>query len=292
MTLDVEDQQKMAKVGLEMKLLTSEVDAEAEKWDEYAENDIVKRAKSMSSMAYNMYLFTRGDGPLKTTHDLFTQAEFFAEEANKMYKTVREFSYEVPGSAEKNDLSTILEKIPIHCQQLQVLVKSPTVGKSATFSKVDSVIQETKNLMNEIAKLVTACFVCATKPIADGQERRVVSYEVRGKINESPGDSGKSTKWVVEPHIDLSFWEGNEGAAPLPPSQTIVQSSSTARYLPGHPPFVRCSSPPRSFTNIGSKSSAANDEPKKRYIGLFGNMAKRHQAAKQAATAAPRRAAR
>ncbi|KAL3998561.1 Vinculin family protein [Acanthocheilonema viteae] len=162
-TLDVEDQQKIAKVGLEMKLLTSEVDAEAEKWDEYAENDIVKRAKAMSSMAYNMYLFTRGDGPLKTTHDLFTQAEFFAEQANKMYKTVREFSYEVPGSAEKNDLSTILEKIPIHCQQLQVLVKSPTIGKPATFSKVDSVIQETKNLMNEIAKLVTACFVCATK---------------------------------------------------------------------------------------------------------------------------------
>ncbi|KAK0423879.1 hypothetical protein QR680_008384 [Steinernema hermaphroditum] len=146
-----------------MKLLTSEVDAEAEKWDEYAENDIVKKAKAMSSMAYNMYLFTRGDGPLKTTHDLFTQAEFFAEQANKMYKTVREFSYEVPGSAEKNDLSATLEKIPIHCQQLQVLVKSPTVGKSATFSKVDSVIQETKNLMNEIAKLVTACFVCATK---------------------------------------------------------------------------------------------------------------------------------
>ena len=46
-TLDVEDQQKMAKVGLEMKLLTSEVDAEAEKWDEYAENDIVKRAKAI-----------------------------------------------------------------------------------------------------------------------------------------------------------------------------------------------------------------------------------------------------
>ncbi|KAK5967539.1 Alpha-catulin, partial [Trichostrongylus colubriformis] len=119
-TLDIEDQQKMAKVGLEMKLLTSEVDAEAEKWDEYAENDIVKRAKAMSSMAYNMYLFTRGDGPLKTTHDLFTQAEFFAEQANKMYKTVREFSYEVPGSAEKSELSVILERIPVHCQQLQV----------------------------------------------------------------------------------------------------------------------------------------------------------------------------
>lgn len=29
----------------------------------------------VSAMAYNMYLFTKGDGPLKTTHDLFTQAE-------------------------------------------------------------------------------------------------------------------------------------------------------------------------------------------------------------------------
>ncbi|KAF1770274.1 hypothetical protein GCK72_002092 [Caenorhabditis remanei] len=175
-TLDVEDQQKMAKVGLEMKLLTSEVDAEAEKWDEYAENDIVKRAKAMSSMAYNMYLFTRGDGPLKTTHDLFTQAEFFAEQANQMYRTVREFSYEVPGSAEKSDLSAILERIPLHCQQLQVMVKSPTVGKTATFGKVDSVIQETKNLMNEIAKLVTASFVCATKMFQDSQQGTKSSF--------------------------------------------------------------------------------------------------------------------
>ncbi|XGW19121.1 hypothetical protein V3C99_003161 [Haemonchus contortus] len=196
-TLDIEDQQKMAKVGLEMKLLTSEVDAEAEKWDEYAENDIVKRAKAMSSMAYNMYLFTRGDGPLKTTHDLFTQAEFFAEQANKMYKTVREFSYEVPGSAEKSELSAILERIPVHCQQLQVLVKSPTVGKSATFGKVDSVIQETKNLMNEIAKLVTSSFVCATK------------YEIEfrgGSVSRTVGDgdaraSRESTLWRRTPSI-------------------------------------------------------------------------------------------
>lgn len=104
----------------------------------------------MSAMSYNMYLFTKGDGPLKTTHDLFTQAEFFAEQANKMYKTVCEFLGEVnfysfkklyflqvPGSPEKNDLQNILEKIPLHCQQLQVLVKSVTVGKSATFSKVN-----------------------------------------------------------------------------------------------------------------------------------------------------------
>lgn len=71
-------------------------------------------------MAYNLFLFTKGEGPLKTTHDLFTQAEFFAEQASKMYKTVKDFSFEVPGSAEKNELVAILERIPQHYQQLTV----------------------------------------------------------------------------------------------------------------------------------------------------------------------------
>lgn len=37
------------------------------------------------------------------------------------------------------------------------------MGKAATFTKVDNVIQETKNLMNVISKVVTTCFECATK---------------------------------------------------------------------------------------------------------------------------------
>jgi C1A family cysteine protease len=45
----------------------------------------------MSSMAFSMYLFTRGEGPLKTTQDLFVQAEYFSEEGYKLYKSVREF---------------------------------------------------------------------------------------------------------------------------------------------------------------------------------------------------------
>ncbi|KAH7701047.1 Alpha-catulin, partial [Aphelenchoides avenae] len=214
-TLDVEDQQKIAKVGLEMKLLTAEVEAEAEKWDEYAENDIVRRAKAMSSMSYNMYLFTKGDGPLKTTHDLFTQAEFFAEQANKMYQTVREFAYEVPGSPEKNDLQVILDRIPLHCQQLQVLVKSPTVGKSATFSKVDAVISETKSLMNEIAKLVTACFVCATKfeieframSTSKGALMEGSEYGARSSRESSMWRRTPSVRRTVPPQLHLSSTE-------------------------------------------------------------------------------------
>lgn len=48
-------------------------------------------------------------------------------------------------------------------QRLQFTVKDHTVGKAATFTKVDNVIQETKNLMNVISKVVTTCFECATK---------------------------------------------------------------------------------------------------------------------------------
>ncbi|CAK9821329.1 Ctnnal1 [Anthophora retusa] len=166
--LDSEEQAKIAKAGLEMKLITSEMDAETEKWQESGSaleenNDIVKRAKNMSSMAFSMYQFTRGEGALKTTQDLFTQAEYFAEEANRLYKVVRQFSYQVPGGSHKKELLENLDRVPTYVQQLQFTVKNPTVGKAATFTKVDNVIQETKNLMNVISKVVTTCFVCATK---------------------------------------------------------------------------------------------------------------------------------
>lgn len=49
----------------------------------------------MSAMAFSMYQFTKGEGSLRTTQDLFTQAEYFAEEANRLYKVVRQFSYQV-----------------------------------------------------------------------------------------------------------------------------------------------------------------------------------------------------
>ncbi|XP_051157686.1 alpha-catulin [Leptopilina boulardi] len=167
-SLDSEEQAKIAKAGLEMKLITSEMNAETEKWQESGSafeenNDIVKRAKNMSSMAFAMYQFTRGEGALKTTQDLFTQAEYFAEEANRLYKVVRQFSYQVPGGNHKKELLENLDRVPTYVQQLQFTVKNPTVGKSATFIKVDNVIQETKNLMNVISKVVTTCFVCASK---------------------------------------------------------------------------------------------------------------------------------
>ncbi|KAI9578901.1 alpha-catulin-like [Glossina fuscipes] len=126
--------------------------------DDYCDNDIIKRA-----MAFLMYQFTKGNGSLKTTQDLFTQAEYFAEEANRLYKILRQFSYQVPASPHKKDLLNILDCVPTYVQTLQFTVKDHTVGPSATFVKVDHVIRETKNLMCVINSVVTKCLECATK---------------------------------------------------------------------------------------------------------------------------------
>lgn len=69
----------------------------------------------------------------------------------------------MPGGDKKKELLEHLDKVPTYVQRLQFSVKDHTVGKAATFTKVDNVITETKNLMNVISKVVTTCFECATK---------------------------------------------------------------------------------------------------------------------------------
>lgn len=71
--------------------------------------------------------------------------------------------FKVPAGTTKKELLEHLDKVPTYVQQLQFTVKEPTVGRAATFSKVDNVIQETKHLMNVISKVVTTCFDCANK---------------------------------------------------------------------------------------------------------------------------------
>lgn len=73
------------------------------------------------------------------------------------------FFFKVPAGTTKKLLLAHLDNVPTYVQQLQFTVKEPTVGRSATFCKVDNVIQETKRLMNVISKVVTTCFECANK---------------------------------------------------------------------------------------------------------------------------------
>ncbi|XP_053686075.1 alpha-catulin [Sabethes cyaneus] len=221
--LDSEEQEKIAKTGLEMKMVTNEMDAETDKWNGASEenNDIVKRAKNMSAMAFSMYQFTKGEGTLRTTQDLFTQAEYFAEEANRLYKVVRQFSYQVPAGAPKKELLDHLDKVPTYVQTLQFLVKDPAVGKDATFVKVDHVIQETKNLMNVISKVVSTSFDCANK-----------IYELTGIPFDNRLINVPSMVAPMEPI--LSRKSSNSKVTTAPVRRSSAANSSLASVAPRH----------------------------------------------------------
>ncbi|XP_046556025.1 alpha-catulin-like [Haliotis rubra] len=227
--LDAEEQAKIAKLGLEMKLITSEMDAETDKWEE-PDNDIVKRAKNMSSMAFAMYLFTRGEGPLKTTQDLFVQADYFAEEGNKLYKTVMGFAQRVPPCHHKEELLMYLDRVPVFCQQLAIRLKAPTFGKTPTFNKVDSTIQETKNLMNVIAKVVTTCFICATKFNIDYRVSPGGSYRWRCQYEGSRSSAGSDTDGGgLSPHSEGGAMFRSSSISPH--SESLYRTSSLSRSL-------------------------------------------------------------
>jgi hypothetical protein len=117
----------------------------------------------MSDMAYEIHLFTRGEGSLKTTQDLFVRADAFLQHGVLLYSIVKEFINQIPSGYLKEELVQLIEKLPINFKQLKNRLKQVTVGKTATFNKVDFVIQETRDFMNLVAKLVTSCFLATTK---------------------------------------------------------------------------------------------------------------------------------
>ncbi|XP_074542785.1 alpha-catulin isoform X1 [Halichoeres trimaculatus] len=156
--LDAEEQTSIAKLGLELRLLSSDVDTEVEKWEEQ-EHEIVRQSQSLASMAYNMHLFTRfprGEGLLKTTLDLFHQAEVLSEEGLQLCSSLRTFSSQLVDE-EKSAVMTEMEKLVALCQQLQMGAKTPVQGKTATFQKVDSSIQTTRSILTVVLSLLPVC---------------------------------------------------------------------------------------------------------------------------------------
>ncbi|CAM4632315.1 unnamed protein product [Leuciscus chuanchicus] len=153
--LDAEEQTTIAKLGLELCLLTSDVDSEVERWDEQ-DHEIVRLGQIISSMAYSMYLFTRGEGLLKTTLDLFHQAEVLSDQGLQLCPILHSLSTQLLDEDRMLIISET-EKLSTACQQLQVCAKTPVQGKSAIFQKVDSSIQNTKGILTVVVYLLPIC---------------------------------------------------------------------------------------------------------------------------------------
>ncbi|KAM7093429.1 alpha-catulin isoform 3-T3 [Molossus nigricans] len=151
---DSEEKAKIAKLGLKLGLLTSDANCEIEKW-ENQENEIVRRGRNMSSMAYSLYLFTRGEGPLKTSQDLIHQLEVFAEEGLKVASSVQAFSKQLKDDDKLMLLLEINKLIPL-CHQLQTITK--TSLQNQVCLKVDKCITKTRSMMALLVQLLSLCF--------------------------------------------------------------------------------------------------------------------------------------
>uniref|UniRef100_A0A8C5WTV2 Alpha-catulin n=1 Tax=Laticauda laticaudata TaxID=8630 RepID=A0A8C5WTV2_LATLA len=150
------EQTKFGKSGLELHKLTTRVDSEMEKWED-PENEIIRYGQGLSSMAYSMYLFTRGEGLLKIMQDLFHQAEAFATEGLKLTSALHIFSNQLEDD-DKPLLLQEIERMVSACQQLQVTAKAPAQGKTATYLKVDICIQKVKYILDILSQVLPLSF--------------------------------------------------------------------------------------------------------------------------------------
>ncbi|KAM4851335.1 alpha-catulin isoform X2 [Urocitellus parryii] len=151
---DSEEQAKIAKLGLKLGLLTSDADCEIEKWEDQ-ENEIVQYGRNMSRMAYSLYLFTRGEGPLKTSQDLIHHLEVFAAEGLKLTSSVQAFSKQLKDDDKLMLLLEINKLIPL-CHQLQTVTKASLQNKM--FLKVDKCITKTRSMMVLLVHLLSLCY--------------------------------------------------------------------------------------------------------------------------------------
>ncbi|XP_059781238.1 alpha-catulin isoform X3 [Balaenoptera ricei] len=151
---DSEEQAKIAKLGLKLGLLTSDANCEIEKWEDQ-EDEIVRYGRNMSSMAYSLYLFTRGEGPIKTFQDLIHQLEAFAEEGLKLASSVQAFSKQLKDDDKRMLLLEINKLVPL-CHQLQAVTKTPL--QNQVFLKVDKSITKTRCIMATLVQLLSLCY--------------------------------------------------------------------------------------------------------------------------------------
>ncbi|XP_060010663.1 alpha-catulin isoform X2 [Lagenorhynchus albirostris] len=157
------EQAKIAKLGLKLGLLTSDANCEIEKWEDQ-ENEVVRYGRNMSSMAYSLYLFTRGEGPIKTSQDLIHQLEVFAEEGLKLASSVQAFSKQLKDDDKLMLLLEINKLVPL-CHQLQAVTKTPL--QNQVFLKVDKSITKTRCIMATLVQLLSLCYKLLKKSQMD-----------------------------------------------------------------------------------------------------------------------------
>uniref|UniRef100_A0A4W3JT76 Alpha-catulin n=1 Tax=Callorhinchus milii TaxID=7868 RepID=A0A4W3JT76_CALMI len=178
--LDAEEQAKMAKLGLELRLHTSDVDAETERWEDQ-DSEILRQAQSMSSME---------------------------RVCNQPSKTIA-------FNLQKTNLLLEADKLPALCHQQQMTSRTPVHGKAAIFTKVDTSIQETKNVMTVLMKMLSLCYNLLKKYKMDrtfmssphGWRRNQLQTVTNGESSEGKNGDTFGVKSLERHMANLTFLE-------------------------------------------------------------------------------------
>lgn len=158
--VDSQEQEKLGKLITNVNLMTSQLELH---YFEDTDNEIVIRAREMSEMVSEMYLFTRGEGALQTTEELFEASQNFADAGKALYRVARKYASKAEESPMKKELLRYVDKIPAYCHQLLFTSRSLAIGQAACCRKVWGVMHLTKNIIKIVARVVNSCYLLAER---------------------------------------------------------------------------------------------------------------------------------
>lgn len=158
--VDSQEQEKLGKLITNVNLMTSQLELH---YFEDTDNEIVIRAREMSEMVSEMYLFTRGEGALQTTEELFEASQNFVDAGKALYRVARKYASKAEESPMKKELLRYVDKIPAYCHQLLFTSRSLAIGQAACCRKVWGVMHLTKNIIKIVARVVNSCYLLAER---------------------------------------------------------------------------------------------------------------------------------
>ncbi|KAF5397284.1 hypothetical protein PHET_09921, partial [Paragonimus heterotremus] len=151
---------------------------EVVKWDDSA-NEIIVLAKKMCVIMMEMTDFTRGKGPLNSTMEViqvsvspffrpfaFQSAQHISELGQRLDQLCRHIADLCPNSASRRDLLAYLQRVTLHCHQLNITgrVKAGVqAARSEVVENATALIQAARNLMTAVVLTVKESYIASTK---------------------------------------------------------------------------------------------------------------------------------
>ncbi|KAA3676260.1 catenin alpha [Paragonimus westermani] len=138
---------------------------EVVRWDDSA-NEIIVLAKKMCVIMMEMTDFTRGKGPLNSTMEVIQSAQHISELGQRLDQLCRHIADLCPNSASRRDLLAYLQRVTLHCHQLNITgrVKAGVhAARSGVVENSTALIQAARNLMTAVVLTVKESYIASTK---------------------------------------------------------------------------------------------------------------------------------